>query len=100
MVTLYNNCYPHYIQDLRSDVKAMAGNMESAMLGHHKELSAVAANSQSRDQVRLLGNANALLTPKPVHVWILVQSVALGCFLLFPDVLFIFTCGEATQVNG
>ena len=33
----------------------MAGNMESAMLGHHKELSVVAANSQSRDQVRLRG---------------------------------------------
>ena len=42
----------HYLKELRSDVKAMAGNMESALLGHHKELSVVAANSQSRDQVR------------------------------------------------
>ena len=35
-------------------MKVLSGNMESAMLGHHKELTAVAANSQSRDQVREL----------------------------------------------
>ena len=35
-------------------MKALSGNMESAMLGHHKELTAVADKSQSRDQVRKL----------------------------------------------
>ena len=37
-------------QELKSDVKVMAGNIDSALLGHHKELSTVAANSVSRDQ--------------------------------------------------